>query len=124
MRSIGDEQENDRNTAIVRRTFDEIINQEDKAVIDEVYAADVIVHDPFTGTSHGADAMRGLLGMFDAAFPHHRVTVEAVISQGDLVSVLHTHTATNTGSFLGMPPTGKTVVVNGWSSSACATAKS
>ena len=29
------------------------------------------------------------------------------------MSVLHTHTATNTGSFLGMPPTGKTVVVNG-----------
>ena len=110
---MGGDLASDRNAAIVRRTFDEIINQEDKAVIDEVYAPDVIVHDPFTGASHGADAMRGLLGMFDAAFPHHRVTVEAVISQGDLVSVLHTHTATNTGSFLGMPPTGKTVVVNG-----------
>jgi steroid delta-isomerase-like uncharacterized protein len=103
----------ERNAAIVRRTFDEIINQEDKAVIDEVYAADVIIHDPFTGMTQGTAAMHNLLGLFDAAFPHHRVTVEAIVSQGDLVSVLHTHTATNTGAFLGMPPTGKTVVVNG-----------
>jgi steroid delta-isomerase-like uncharacterized protein len=103
----------ERNVAVVRRTFDEIINQEDKAVIDEVYAADLIVHDPFTGVNHGVDAMRSLLSLFDAAFPHHRVTIEAIVSQGDLVSVLHTHTATHTGAFLGMPPTGKTVVVNG-----------
>jgi len=103
----------ERNAALVRRTFDEVINQENRAVIDEIFAADVIVHDPITGEASGVDAFRQLLGMFDAAFPHHRVTVEAIVSQGDLVSVLHTHTATNTGAFLGMPPTGKTVVVNG-----------
>lgn len=103
----------ERNAALVRRTFDEVINQEQHAVIDEIFAADILVHDPFTGEARGIDAYRRLLGMFDAAFPHHRVAVEAITSQDDLVSVLHTHTATNTGSFLGMPPTGKTVVVNG-----------
>ncbi len=103
----------ERNAALVRRTYDEVINQEDSAVIDEIFAADVIVHDPISGEASGIDAFRRLLGMFDAAFPHHRVTVEAVVSQGDLVSVLHTHTATNAGSFMGMPPTGRTVVVNG-----------
>lgn len=51
--------------------------------------------------------------MFDAAFPHHCVTVEAIVSQGDLVSVLHTHTATHAGVFMGMPLTDKSVVVNG-----------
>lgn len=103
----------ERNIALVRRTFDEVINQENSAVIDEIFAADVIVHDPITGEARGIDAFRRLLGMFDAAFPHHRVAIEAVVSQDDLVSVLHTHTATNTGSFMGMPPTGKTIVVNG-----------
>jgi predicted ester cyclase len=68
---------------------------------------------PITGDARGVDAFHQLLGMFDAAFPHHRVTVEAIVSQGDLVSVLHTHTATHAGVFMGMPPTGKSVVVNG-----------
>lgn len=103
----------EQNATLVRRTYDEVINQEHGAVIDEIFAADVIVHDPFTGKARGKDAFHRLLGMFDAAFPHHRVAVEAIVSQDDLVSVLHTHTATHTGAFMGMPPTGRTVVVNG-----------
>lgn len=103
----------ERNTAIVRRLFDEVINQEAAGVIDEIFAANVAIHDPLGGDSQGVDAFHRLMGMFDSAFPHHRVAVDAVISQGDLVAVLHTHTATNTGSFMGMAPTGKTVVVNG-----------
>lgn len=38
-----------RNSAIVRRIYDELINQEDKTVIDEVFAPDVVIHDPFMG---------------------------------------------------------------------------
>lgn len=103
----------ERNIAIVRRVFDETINQENKAVIDEIFAADVVIHDPLSGTSQGSAAFAGLLGIFDTAFPHHRVTVEQIVCQGDWVCVLHTHTATHNGPFMGMPPTGKTVVVNG-----------
>ncbi len=103
----------EQNKAIVSRTFHELINQEDKSVIDQVYAPNVVIHDPFMGTAQGVDAFRQLLGMFDTAFPGHRVTVESMVGEGDLVSVLHTHTATHTGDFMGMPPTGKTAVVNG-----------
>jgi steroid delta-isomerase-like uncharacterized protein len=103
----------DRNVAIVRRIYDELINQEQKSVIDEVFAPDVVIHDPFMGDQQGAGAFQQLLGMFDTAFPHHRVTVEEIVSQDDLICVLHTHTATHNGPFMGMPPTGKTAVVNG-----------
>lgn len=101
------------NKQVVRRIFDEVINQEQRAVLDETVGRDVIVHDPFTGTHQGLDALKSLLGMFDAAFPHHRVSVEGMFAEGDYVAVLHTHTATNTGSFMGMPPTGQTIRVNG-----------
>jgi len=101
------------NGVVVRRIYDELINQENKAVIDETFAPDIVIHDPFMGTVPGVDAYRQLLGMFDAAFPHHRVTVEAIMEQGDLVCVLHTHTATHTGPFMGAAPTGRTIVVNG-----------
>ena len=101
------------NKRIVARIYDELINQERAEVIDEIFAQNVIVHDPLSGTSHGIDAFKGMMAFFNSAFPGHRVTVEGVIAENDRVSVLHTHTAPNTGSFMGMPPTGKTVVVNG-----------
>jgi predicted ester cyclase/quinol monooxygenase YgiN len=101
------------NASIVRRNFDELINQEKKSVIAEIYAPNVLIHDPIMGTVQGCEAFDNLLGMFDTAFPHHRVTVDEIVSQGDLVCVLHTHTGTHNGPFMGMSATGKTVVVNG-----------
>lgn len=101
------------NKRTVARLYDEVINQERGAVIDEIFAPDVVVHDPLSGTSQGIDAFKGLMAFFNAAFPGHRVSVEGIVADGDQVAVLHTHTATNSGSFMGMPPTGKTVLVNG-----------
>lgn len=101
------------NKALVRRVYDELINQENKVVIDETFAEGAIIHDEFTGVTVGREAFRQLLGIFDAAFPHHRVVVEAVLAEGDLVSVLHTHHAIHTGPFLHLAPTGKSVEVNG-----------
>lgn len=101
------------NKRIVTRIYDELINQERGEIIDEIFAQDVIVHDPLSGTSRGIDAFKGMMAFFNNAFPGHRVSVEGVIAEGEQVVVLHTHTAPNTGSFMGVPPTGKTVVVNG-----------
>ena len=101
------------NKTIIRRIYDELLNQEDKSVIEAVFAREVVIHDPFMGTATGIDSFRQLLGMFDAAFPYHRVTVENITAEGEYVSVLHTHTATHTGPFMNLAPTGKTAVVNG-----------
>lgn len=103
----------EQNKMIVSRMFEELLNQENKKIIGEVFAPDVTIHDPFLGTASGVDAFRQLLGMFDAAFPGHRVKVHHVLGEGDYVSVLHTHLAKHTGPFMGMAPTGKEVVVNG-----------
>jgi steroid delta-isomerase-like uncharacterized protein len=101
------------NKMVVRRIYEELINQEQKGVIDEVFADNLIIHDPFMGTQTGREAFRQLIAMFDAAFPGHRVQVEAITAEDGYVTVLHTHTATHSGPFMGMPPTGKKVVVNG-----------
>lgn len=103
----------EQNKAIVRRIYEELLNQEKKSVIDEIYALDLITHDPFMGTVTGVDAFRQLLGMFDAAFPGHRAQVHHVFAEGDFVTVLHIHTGKHTGPFMGMPPTGRDIVING-----------
>lgn len=103
----------EQNKAIIRRVYEEMINREQKGVIDEIYAADVIVHDPFMGTVTGVDAFRQLVNVFDSAFPGHRVQIHQLVAEDDFVTVVHTHFAKHTGSFMGMPPTGKEAVVNG-----------
>ena len=103
----------EQNKMIVRRLYTEVVNQEQPAVIDEIFAPNATIHDPILGVHTGIDAFRQLLGMFDAAFPGHRVQIDDMIAEGDFVSVLHTHTATHTGPFMGMPPTGKQAIVGG-----------
>lgn len=103
----------EQNKTIVRRLYDEVLNQENKLVIGEIFDADVTIYDPFTGVTTGPDAFRTLLDIFDTAFPGHRVTVQQVIAEGEFVAVLHTHLATHTGPFMGLPGTGKQVRVEG-----------
>ena len=47
--------------------------------------------------------------MLRAMLPDLRITVEALIAEGDFVVSRYTATATDTVGYLGMPPTGKTV---------------
>lgn len=101
------------NKTTVYRVFEELINQENRAVIDEVFAPDVVIHDPMMGTAVGTNSFRQLMSVFDAAFPGHRVTVEQVLADGEFVSVLHTHTAVHNGPFMEIPPTGRQVKVGG-----------
>lgn len=103
----------EQNKATVMRIYDELLNQEKKSIIDEIYASDVIVHDPFMGTVTGRDAFRQLLGMFDAAFPGHRAKVHHILAEGNLVAVVHTHTAKHTGQFMHLAPTGRDISANG-----------
>ncbi len=42
----------EQNKAVVQRIYEELVNQENKAVIDEVFAPDAMIHDPY----HGHDA--------------------------------------------------------------------
>jgi steroid delta-isomerase-like uncharacterized protein len=103
----------EQNTAIVRRIFDDVINNGDRALLDDILAPDMVTHDTLQGRIESAAAFKGLLAFFDAAFPGHRVTVEQIIAQGDYVAVLHTHYATHTGPFMELPPTGREIVVPG-----------
>lgn len=103
----------EQNKATAQRLYDEVLNQENKAVIDELFAADVIIHDPFMGTLEGVEGFKQLLAMFDAAFPHHRAEVQQIVAEGDFVTILHVHTGQHAGSFMGMPPTGKAIRISG-----------
>jgi len=48
------------------------------------------------------------IAMNEAAFPGYELRVEQMIAEDDLVSVIGRASGTHKGSFMGMPPTGKT----------------
>jgi steroid delta-isomerase-like uncharacterized protein len=103
----------EQNKEIVRRVYTDIFDSNDLTAIDTLFAQEVIVHDPISGDSQGIDAYRQLASFFLSAFPQETTDLQILVAEGDFVAVLHTHHAVNSGSFLGMPPTGKTVHVSG-----------
>ena len=101
------------NKAVVRRFFEEVLNQKKRAVLDEVFDLNVVDHFAPPGTPGGLEGARHTLDMFLTAFPDLHFTVEDLIAEGDEVVARVTMSGTQHGAFMGVPPTGKHVTITG-----------
>lgn len=102
----------ERNKAVARRVFDEIFNQKRLQAAAEIYAPDFINHGLRRQVSLAEDqaAARGEV----EAFPDLKMTVEAMVAEGDYVTVLWTFRGTHTAWGYGsLPPTGTRVEMRG-----------
>ena len=99
------------NKALMHRAY-AALNQKNLAVLDEVYAPDLVVHIVST-TIQGLEAFKQGLSLFLTAFPDARFTIEDMIAEGDRVVVRYTFRGTHTGNFMGIAPTGKQVTQTG-----------
>jgi len=63
------------------------------------------------GVPQGLEGLRSYFATFAAAFPDMRLNVEEMIAEGDKVVVKGTTTGTQTGEFMGHPPSGKKISV-------------
>jgi len=86
----------DDNKRLARRFLDEVLNGRDLAAAPAFFTEDA--------TNHFAGSMTTYLAL--AAFPDFRLTVEHMIAEGDIVTVLATFTGTHSGEFVGLAPTG------------------
>ena len=103
----------DENKALVRRFFDEMLNPGNAEVGDELFAVDAVDHAAFPGQVSGREGFKQAVRMVHAAFPDIRYTFDDMVAEGDRVATRWTLRGTQTGDFLGMPPTGKPVAVTG-----------
>src|SRR5262245_38713794 len=101
----------EQNKALLRRLFDEGVNQNKLTDLDELIAPDFVNYDAPPGTLHGPEGMRQLVAMFRTAFPDLHVTFEQELADGDYVIHRGYVTGTHQGEFLGIPPTGKPVKI-------------
>jgi len=103
----------DRSDSLIRRIFEEAFNLGHLSVVDELLSSDHLAHNALGGAPNGPQGLKWLIAMFRAAFPDLYCTVEDEIREGDQFSAHWTMRGTHKGSFLGNPPTGRPIKVQG-----------
>jgi steroid delta-isomerase-like uncharacterized protein len=103
----------ERNKKIIRRVFDEFVNQGDFTVVDEIYGLDMVDHQPLPGAPEGLAGVRYTIAGLRSGFPDLHVTIEDISANADHVVIHNTWRGTHLGDFLGMPPTGRSLEFRG-----------
>lgn len=94
------------NKAIVRRCFEQIMNNKRYDLIDEFFVETVELHGVGPGISGRTAAVEMYTTLF-AAFPDWHLAIDDIFAEEDKVAVRYTATGTNQDSFQGIPATGK-----------------
>ena len=97
------------NKAIVRRYYEEVLNQQNLSLIEELFAPDFHSHartKDMDLPTYTQTVERSL-----QAFPDLQVTIEAQIGEGDLVATRWRATGTHQGLFGGIAPTGREITL-------------
>jgi len=102
------------NKTLVRR-YRQAHNSNNLGALDDIVAADIISHNGLPGLPAGLEGGKMAHMAFAAAFPDGQVTTDDLVAEGDKVVERFSFRGTNTGSFLGAPPTGKQVTSSGMS---------
>ena len=94
----------EENKAIVRKMV-EAINKQNLASLDELMAPDLVLH-MHAQQMQGLEVNKQVIEEEIKAFPDLHVTIEDSIAEGDKVCVRLQETATHTGEYRGLAPTG------------------
>ncbi len=101
--------------AVVHRLYEEVFGQGNTAILDELLAADYVGYDPPNAAKamDGIAAMRQSVERMAAAFPDRLYRIDELIAEGDLIAVRVTLSATHTGQFFDLSPTGRHISITG-----------
>ena len=80
---------------------------------NEVYASDVVDHNPQPGQGPGLEGVLQIVALYQAVFPDLRLTTDDVIISGDRIAVRWTAVGTHEGDQLGVPATHRQVRLTG-----------
>jgi steroid delta-isomerase-like uncharacterized protein len=94
----------------LRRGY-ELLNAGDLDGFGDLLSDDFVEHEETPGFAPTKDGVKSFFRMYIAAFPDLRMDPVDVLPSGDKVVARVKATGTNTGEFMGMPATGKSVDV-------------
>ncbi len=103
---------NAENKKIVRR-YQEIYNSNDLEALGEVVSQDLLTPKIMPGIPTGMEGAKAAHRIMLAGFPDYQTVIDDLVAEGDKVVARITMSGTNTGNFMGIPPTGKHVSFTG-----------
>jgi predicted ester cyclase len=104
---------NQENTDVIHRFIDEVNRKGAAAEAERFIAADYRDHSAPPGFPTGPQGWRLMRSQLFGAFDDVHITAEDIVAEGDKVAVRFTMKAVHRGEFMGLPPTGKEVVLKG-----------
>ena len=93
--------------AIVRRFIEEIFVRGRKDTVDELVADDFVAHTWPSPTGDPKADLKAAIDRAAAGLSDSEFRIDDLIAEGDQVAARLTTAATQTGDFMGMPPTNK-----------------
>jgi len=92
------------NKDVITRFITEFWNGNNLDVLDELL--DPAYYD-YSSEPRNREGLERLLAITNAAFPGHETIIEEIACEGDTVAVCETFRGTHSGSFRGLPASGK-----------------
>ena len=101
----------EQNKELVRRFVDEIFVQGRIEAVDELLADDFVAHTWPSATGDGKADLKAAIERVSMGLSDSRFTIDDMIAEDDRVAARLTASARQTGTFMGMPGSGRTYTI-------------
>ena len=105
----------EENKALDRRWFEEVWNQGSVSSYQELASRDLVMHNTPPGITGDFEGIQQAISIHRTGFPDLRFEIDAQVAEGNQVVTLWTVTGTHQGEWVGYPPTGKQINIQGMS---------
>jgi len=102
----------EENKKIVHR-YQNIYNGNNLDALDEVVSKDLLTPKIMPGIPTGIEGAKAAHRIMLAGFPDYQTIIDDLFAEGDKVAARISMSGTHTGSFMGIPPTGRHVSFTG-----------
>jgi len=99
----------EKNKATYRRFIQEVFNEGRAERVKDLVVPNYVLHDVMPGTPEGSDAIIQGVTLFRGAFSDFFITLDALVAEGDWVCARATSRGVHSGTFLGIPATGRAI---------------
>jgi predicted ester cyclase len=103
----------EQNKAAVRRFIQKGLNEQNLDEFDNYYFPEVVNHVLPPNMPQGVEGTKMFASMFIGAFPNLDVTVDDLVAEGNKTVLRWTARGTHQGDLMGVPPTGKNILITG-----------
>ena len=102
-------------TMLVRRFYEEIVNNPELDKLDEILDPRIIWHDPLlpAGEVRGVENFKNILEMFRSAFPDLHITVKIRLKRANELLLVLPYGGTHREDLMGLRATGRKFKVSG-----------